>query len=594
MRSTRLLQVLALVATFAAPAVLAQDNPPADPHAWPRQFEANGETYTVYQPQVESWDGVRLSSRAAVSVQAGTADPVFGVIWFTGNTDVDKEARMVTLSNRDIPRASFPTAGDQMTRWLAAIRAHFLQGGTKTFSLDRLEAAVAVTKSSQAASSTALANDPPRVIFSDRPAILALIDGAPSLQPTSVGNLQRVINTRAFLLQDTGSGQFYMAVCNRWLTAPNVAGPWSFTPGAPGGADDLKNAAVTANQADLFDADDKIKEICTSGGAMVVYTSTEPAELIESDGPPQFQAIAGTNLQWMSNTRGDCFVHMGNGLTYVLMSGRWFSAPSRNGPWTYVDGASLPPDFARIPADSPAAEVLAAIPGTPQAQEAVIENDIPQTATITRSEAHLDVDYDGEPRMEVVEGTSMQYVVNTQIPVVYVENRYYACHDGCWFWCGGFRGPWVICESLPAVIYTIPPRCPIHYCTYARIYRCTPEYVYCGYTPGYLGTCVRRDGCVCWGTGWHHRPWIGHSWIGRPATYGFGCAVHSCSGGFGVAIGANVRCGCRPWWGPLSRPHEAFDPHVHAHYDVHINNANIYGGWRGAVVAHHEAFRAEE
>ncbi len=51
----------------------------------------------------------------------------------------------------------------------------------------------------------------------------------------------------------------------------------------------------------------------------------------------------------------------------------------------------MPPDFAKIPVDSPKATVLASVPGTPQAQEGLIANSIPQTATITRSEAKLTV-----------------------------------------------------------------------------------------------------------------------------------------------------------------------------------------------------------
>ena len=51
------------------------------------------------------------------------------------------------------------------------------------------------------------------------------------------------------------------------------------------------------------------------------------------------------------------------------MSGRWFSASSLNGPWTFAT-TRLPPDFARIPASGPRGFVLASVPGTAQAQEA--------------------------------------------------------------------------------------------------------------------------------------------------------------------------------------------------------------------------------
>jgi hypothetical protein len=61
------------------------------------------------------------------------------------------------------------------------------------------------------------------------------------------------------------------------------------------------------------------------------------------------------------------------------------AAASLDGPWTYVAGDALPPDFARIPPTSLAGAVLAAVPGTAQARNAVVEAQIPQTATVPRS-----------------------------------------------------------------------------------------------------------------------------------------------------------------------------------------------------------------
>src|SRR5262249_57635401 len=67
---------------------------------------------------------------------------------------------------------------------------------------------------------------------------------------------------------------------------------------------------------------------------------------------------------------------------YVLISGRWFHAPKLTGPWTFVRSSDLPAEFRQIPAKSPAARVLTAVAGTPQAKEAVIANSGPQTAPI--------------------------------------------------------------------------------------------------------------------------------------------------------------------------------------------------------------------
>jgi hypothetical protein len=107
---------------------------------------------------------------------------------------------------------------------------------------------------------------------------------------------------------------------------------------------------------------------------------------------------------------------------YILLAGRWFRSRSLDkGPseWSSWEPAE---DFAKIPEDSPKSGELASVRESPAAQEALIVNSIPQTATITRNEAHLNVEYDGEPQFKNIEGTELQYAVTTATPVEF-RNR---------------------------------------------------------------------------------------------------------------------------------------------------------------------------
>lgn len=53
----------------------------ANDHGWPREFQSGSITFTVYQPQVESWKARALSGRTAVSVKdAISPEEQFGVI----------------------------------------------------------------------------------------------------------------------------------------------------------------------------------------------------------------------------------------------------------------------------------------------------------------------------------------------------------------------------------------------------------------------------------------------------------------------------------------------------------------------------------
>jgi hypothetical protein len=596
MTGTRTLVASVAVSALLLPAARvsrAQDTPvhdvqPDRPPGWPRSFDDGGTKITVYQPQLERWDHVTLDARAAVAIEPqGASQPVYGVVWFSSRTEIDKEQRLVTLENVDLPRASFPSAPDNADAWLALLKTHF-GGVTKTVSLDRLEASLAALRAeSVAAGAAAIRNDPPQIVFSTEPSLLVLVDGAPVLRRTTAPGLERVVNSRALLLQDDASGKFFLAVGGGWLSSRALDGAWALA-SPPDGANALLTSAKNDQNLDLLDQDQQVNERIAAGGAVRVLVRTGPTELVETTGEPDLQPIQGTQLLWIKNTTADVVIDSTTNQWYVLASGRWFRGPGRDGPWGYVAGTDLPGDFSKIPATDPAAEVRSSIPGTPEAAEAEIQNEIPQTATIERSQASFTASYDGDADFEPIEGTDLRYAVNCASPVVLCGGQYFACESGVWFVSASSLGPWYLANEVAAAIYSIPPSCSIHYVTYCRVYRHTDAYVSCGYTPGYLGTCVNRDGCVVWGTGYTHRAWIGKVWIGRPWSYGFGVAVHSCGDGWGVAIGAAARPAIRPWWGALRVEHPAFAPArwAGAHADFHANNANVYSTrWHAAVVA---------
>ncbi len=170
--------------------------------------------------------------------------------------------------------------------------------------------------------------------------------------------------------------------------------------------------------------------------------ATTPTELIVVGGQPNYTEIPGTQLLYVSNTTGRVFKDIANQNTYVLIAGRWFSAPDTSGPWQYVPHDSLPPDFAKIPDDSPMENVKGSVPGTQQAKEAVVSASIPQTATVQRTAQAAKVTFDGAPEMKPIEGTTMQYVVNASTPIIMTgPNAYYMCQSGIWFTSSGGDRP---------------------------------------------------------------------------------------------------------------------------------------------------------
>jgi hypothetical protein len=113
----------------------------------------------------------------------------------------------------------------------------------------------------------------------------------------------------------------------------------------------------------------------------------------------------------------------------------------------------------------------------------------------------------------------MSYAVNTQTPVVKLNNKYYACDNGAWYESESPKGNWDVCVEVPDEIYTIPPSCPIYNATFVKVYDYDDDEVDVGYTSGYNSSYV-YGGTVYFGTGYWYRRWYRHYWWPRNVTYG--------------------------------------------------------------------------
>ena len=101
------------------------------------------------------------------------------------------------------------------------------------------------------------------------------------------------------------------------------------------------------------------------------------------EGEPKYVPVPGTGLLWISNTESDLFSMGKDGPLYYLVAGRWFRAPNLNGHWTFAT-PTLPEDFQRISLEHPRSRVLASVPGTQQAAEAVVLAQVPQIARVNQ------------------------------------------------------------------------------------------------------------------------------------------------------------------------------------------------------------------
>ena len=508
---------------------------------WPRKLVKPGGTLIIYQPQVDDWqEFIDLKWRQAFELTPTGGKQVVGAATFEGATENNTDTHMVLIYNIKVLNTYFPSQDPATSAQLDQLIRTFVPP-TVNISLDRL---VAYMPQPQSVKTVPVKNDPPYIFVSHAPAILLGIDGEPVLAEIPKTHLRYVVNTSWPLFFDKQKVQYYLLVNNIWLGAADLHGPWTHLTKLPQDFDKLPD--------DRFAAVKKVvpPPPVTHPIIPAVFYSTVPADVILFDGQPAYTAIPGTQLVYASNTDSPVFVYSPTQTYYYLAAGRWFSAQDLAGPWTFAS-LSLPADFAKIPLSSPASAILASVPGTTQAKDAVLIAQIPTTMVLNpaTAAAQAKVTYTGEPQFAPIEGTTLQYATNTPDKVIRVGDVYYLCLQGVWFMSTTPQGPWTTANSVPQVIYTIPPSSPVYNVTYVTQVTTSDGNVQSSYTAGYLGAFVMGaavGAIVASGTGYYYPPYIGYPAYGYPiyhpyaTPYGYyggygGSYYHTGTGAYGVS-----------------------------------------------------------
>ena len=337
--------VTSMSVPLGAAAQPGQAPPPAQqvtPDPWPRTITVSGVKYSLYQPQLDKWDGYDLEAHAAVSVvAAGAKAPIFGVIEITAKTTVARASRTVQFTSITVQKATFPSAPQQAAQYQQGFQT-MATSGRSTMSLDRLEAMLAIQGAEKKARMVPVKNDPPKIVFSKTAAVLVPIDGEPVWRPVPGTGLERVLNTRPLVLRDTASGRLYLHLLDGFLEAPALAGPWTLAKSVPpdvsATAAKLAKEGVVDLMAGPSDDKDPKKKPSLKNGVPATVVATTPTELIVTDGAPDWVPIENSSLVYVKNTTGNVFLYMNDQKTYILVAGRWFRGAYLTGPWEYVAG----------------------------------------------------------------------------------------------------------------------------------------------------------------------------------------------------------------------------------------------------------------
>jgi hypothetical protein len=557
-----------------------------DNEAWPKIIRNPNGELTIYQPQPESVNGTFLSARAAVSIKLKDSKrPVFGAIWITTTLIIDRDSRMATLSNIKVPTIRFSDDVDSVgvTKLRKLIEDEIPKWNYEV-SVDDI---IATLESTDNAANDQFKNDPPEIIISNKPTILVLIDGEPIMNDLEGYDYKRVQNSAFFIVNDPNLKQYYLYGDKIWYSTSDLKSSWTQVKNPSSNLLKLQGDIEKAQKdqtGDLPAAETKSATVVPS-----VLIRTTPAELLVTLGEPEFEPIQSTNLLYVKNSENDIFMDIKSQDYYILISGRWYSSKAMEGPWAYVGVDKLPEDFAMIPEGSEKDNVLSSVPGTQASHEAILDNQIPQTAEVDRKTATVKVEYDGEPKFEKVEGTSMLYAVNTPQTVLKMSDNYFCVDNGIWFHSATPKGPWTVSEKRPEEVDNIEPSSTVYNVKYVYIYDVTPDIVYTGYTPGYYG-CYVYGPTVIYGTGFYYHPWYGVYYYPRPVTYGFSMHYNPYTGwgmSVGVSYGGFIHVGYGVgyhggYWGPPAYrpPYHHYPPPGHGYYGhagraVHYNNVNV-------------------
>lgn len=476
---------------------------------WPQELTGERGTIVVYQPQPEKLQGNILTGRAAMSLELkDNPTPIFGVFWFSAKIATDRSENTVTISQLKVTKVGWPESKESDEKQFSQFVEGQLANSSFTASLSKLTASL--TSAEQIKESlAAIKNDPPIIQFTSILSVLLSYDGDPVFRDIEKSDYQRALNTPLAVVKKKNQAKYYLTSGHLWYQASTALGPWSILANPPA---DLK--ALIPKEEEPSDTPQVLS-------APNIVTVTKPTELVVSDGQANWTSLVGGKLLYVENTETPWLRELASGDMYVLLSGRWFSSKSEQGPWVFVRGDKLPQSFKEIPPESAIGGIRTSVAGTDEAEQAVLDAQIPQTAAIKRSEAKLTVSYDGEPVFEKIADTQVEYATNTSAQVLKVSGKYYAVDNGVWFVASMPKGPWQVADDIPQeAIAQIPPSSPMYNTTYVTVYDSTPDVVYVGYTPGYMWS-YPYYGVPIYGTGWYYPPYyVGGWYYPRPPTWG--------------------------------------------------------------------------
>ena len=256
--------------------------------------------YTLYQPQVDKWDGYNFEAHAAV-----------GVVPRAQGSDLrrrrdDRGHRCGQgLAHRALPRRE-DRQGDlshgprQERRLPAGACRPWRERPVDHVARPARDLARHQRRGEEGADGPGQERSA-AIVFCQSAAVLVPIDGAPVWRPCRAPSSSASINTRAVRgCGTTASGSFYVHLFDGFLEAPAIAGPWTLATSVPPASPrpPAKLAARRRHRSHVGPARPKTRSRRRRSrtACPTVIVATTPTELIVTDGAPDWVPIENSML----------------------------------------------------------------------------------------------------------------------------------------------------------------------------------------------------------------------------------------------------------------------------------------------------------
>ena len=494
---------------------------------YPRErITKDGKRVIVYAPQIRTWDNFEhFTAQVAVEFPENAENARYGVIDLSGDTTVDRKARLVKVPHPKVDRVTF-SGGDNSKELEDRIRAT-VESEPIEMPLDVFLYYLAdgVLETPPPAGFN---DEPPPIYVVESPAFLLFVNGKPVATAIGGTGLELISNANFPVIRETKSGTYYLLSGDHRYSAARLEGPWGAIADLPTAFRKIPARGEYTSIAAVVATTPK------AGAAPAVIATSKPAEIVVLDGKPKGREIAGTGgLESIVNTDSPLFRL--DGTYYLLAAGRWFSTQDlEQGPWKFT--MPLPDAFAMIPEEDEAGDVRASVPGTLEARRATLEATLPEKKQVKAGAApDVKVAYaGGEPKFEPIANTQVARAVNTGNDIIQYGDKYYLCYEGMWYVADKPVGPWAATAEVPAAIYQIPPNSPSYPVTQVIVQPTDSGDVQSSYNGAYAAGMFIGFGVAYYGTGYYYPPYYyGGYYYPYGGSYGHGSWYNPNTGRYG-------------------------------------------------------------